>query len=156
MRLRSESLTGPRGVGYRKTRSAHSGARHDLGESVAGLPQATVFGHWPTSSHRCAKTSGERRIPRLRRRRSSAHERLGRPRKRQKRPDARTGYWGASPHVDDPLMAAIEVGVVATASGAAVAPVNGEAFSPDGTPLATTSTRTRPRGRGTPGRVVPV
>src|SRR5664279_1087782 len=30
MRLRSESLTGPRGVGHRKTRSAHSGARHVL------------------------------------------------------------------------------------------------------------------------------
>jgi len=42
-------------------------------------------------------------------------------------------------------MAAIEVGVVATASGAAVAPVNGEAFSPDGTPLATTSTDTTAR-----------
>ena len=52
---------------------------------------------------------------------------------------------GILPYVDDPLMAAIEVGVVATASGAAVAPVNGEAFSPDGTRLATTSTDTTAR-----------
>ena len=73
----------------------------------------------------------------------------------QKWLDARMGYWGLLPDVDDLLMAAIEVGVVATASGAAVAPVNGEAVSPDGPLLATTSTD-RPRGRGTPCRGVPV
>ena len=43
----------------------------------------------------------------------------------QKRPAARMGYWGTLPDVDDPLMAAMRfgarAGVVATASGAAVA-----------------------------------
>src|SRR5450756_1773078 len=45
----------------------------------------------------------------------------------QKRPDARMGYWGLLPDVDDPLMAAGRLvtlaGVVATDSGAAVAPL---------------------------------
>src|SRR5450756_1631813 len=45
----------------------------------------------------------------------------------QKRPDARMGYWGLLPDVDDPLMAAMRLGtragVVATASGAVVAPL---------------------------------
>src|SRR5664280_615324 len=54
---------------------------------------------------------------------------------------------GLLPYVDDPLMVAIEVGVVATASGAAVAPVNGEAFSPDGIRLAPISNVGRGRHR---------
>ena len=156
MRLRSESLTGPRGVGHRKTRSRPQQC------SAAPLAGARMR----TTDDRL-RTLANQQPPMCENLRGAANTSIAETsvfRSRALGPvekAARSGWTlgraigGLLPDVDDPLKAAIEVGVVATASGAAVAPVNGEAVSPDGPRLATTSTD-RPRGRGTPCRGVPV